>query len=404
MRLGRLEVARSLWGIGLLALLAVGCREDLTAPGTCPEYCPAKRIVMFDSLFVGSVFADSAYAGYVAPHLAEQAQVVTDGASAESRAIIRFLRFSETIDALPVASTDSFQLAIEIEGRGDVAGLELVVHRLPADVDTTVTHAGTDAFFEDSTEIGVIAIPDTLTSGAVSAVLPGDAFPTFEADSFVTAVGLRISAGSETFVDVGALAGLKPAVLTQYAQLQDGDTTVPGSATKGAAFNSFVSVDQSPFDRDILGVGGSPAWRALLRVDLPSLVVDSSDVSRATLILVPAEPILGAAGDTLRLRADALTEDVGPKSPIVAPTGEARDTLSTGGLDLLAGSSDTVLIDVTHIIKPWRADTTAPHSIALWMPPEAASVGQARFWSSRSAAGAPALLITYIPLFPRDEP
>jgi hypothetical protein len=68
------------------------------------------------------------------------------------------------------------------------------------------------------------------------------------------------------------------------------------------------------------------------------------------------------------------------------------------------GAIDTVVIDVTHVIKPWRADTSRPHSIVLWMVPEATSVGQARFWSSRSAVGAPSLAITYVPLFPRNEP
>jgi hypothetical protein len=385
-------------------MLVAGCREDLTAPGSCPEYCPAKRIDAFDSLFAVSIIADSAWTGYVAPDQAARAQAVTDGAAAESRPIIRFIPLPDVINALPIASIDSFRLDILVTGRAAVSGLELVVHYLPADIDSTTTHADLEPYFEDSTQIGVIALPDTFVNGAVGTALPGDAFPTLVDDGWVAAVGLNIASGPEAWVDLATLESFGQAVLTMYARGVQGEDTTEVSDFRQSRFDSYVSVDQTPFNRDILGVGGAPSWRSILRVDLPSYVVDSSDVSRATLILVPSEPILGAAGDTLRLRADALTEDVGPKSPIVAPAPEIRDTLSVGGLNLFVGASDTVVIDVTHIIKPWRADTSRPHSIVLWMVPEAASVGQARFWSSRNTGRAPSLAITYVPLFPRNEP
>lgn len=404
MRVGTLTAARVIWGASLLTMLVAGCREDLTAPGNCPEFCPAKLIDVFDSLFVGSVVADSAWTGYVAPDKAARAQVVSDGAVAESHATIRFIALPDEIGARPIASIDTFRLDILVTGRAAVSGLELVVHRLPADLDSTTTYADLQPYFEDSTQIAVIALPDTLVGGVVGTPLPGDAFPTLADDDWVAAVGLRIAAGPEAYVDLATLESVGQAVLTMYAKVVQGEDTTEANDFRLAAFDSYVSVDQTPFDRDVLGVGGAPSWRSILRVDLPSYVVDSSDVSRATLILVPSEPILGAAGDTLRLRADALIEDVGPKSPIVAPLPETGDTLSVGGLNLFVGASDTVVIDVTHIIKPWRADTTRPHSIVLWMVPQASSLGQARFWSSRNAASAPSLAITYVPLFPRNEP
>jgi hypothetical protein len=385
-------------------MLVAGCREDLTAPGTCPEYCPAKLIDVFDSLFVGSIVADSAWTGYVAPDKAILAQAVTDGAAVESHPIIRFFPLPDSLNLRPIASIDSFRLDILVPARAAVSGLELVVHRLPADIDSTSTYADLEPFFEDSTQIGVIPLPDTLVGGVVGTPLPGDAFPTLAEDGWVATVGFSILPGPEAWADLATMESLGQAVLTMYARVVQGEDTVEASDFQQAAFDSYVSVDQASFDRDILGVGGAPSWRSILRVDLPSYVVDSSDISRATLILVPSEPILGAAGDTLRLRADALIDDVGPKSPIVAPALGIQDTLSVGGLDLLVGASDTVVIDVTHIVKPWRADTARPHSIVLWMVPEAASLGQARFWSSRHAASAPSLAITYIPLFPRNEP
>jgi hypothetical protein len=404
MRVGTLSVTRVLWAASLLTMLVAGCREDLTAPGICPEYCPANLVDVFDSLFVGSIVEDSAWSGYVAPDQAIRAQAVTDGAAAESRPIIRFIALPDVINALPILSIDSFRLDVLVPARAAVSGLEMVVHRLTADIDSATTYADLAPYFEDSTQIGVIPLPDTLVGGVVGTPLPGDAFPTLAEDEWVAAVGLNLPPGPEAWVDLATLESFGQAVLTMYARVEQGTDTIEVSDFRQSAFDSYVSVDQTSFDRDVLAAGGAPSWRSILRVDLPSYVVDSSDVSRATLILVPSEPILGGAGDTLRLRADGLTQDVGPKSPIVAPAPEIRDTLSVGGLSLFVGASDTVVIDVTHIIKPWRVDTARPHSIVLWMVPEAASVGQARFWSSRSAVGAPSLAITYIPLFPRNEP
>lgn len=403
MSTGKSVTMRFFWGSSLLAALAVGCGENLTAPGACPQYCPVHRVDVIDSLFVGSIYADSAWVGYIRADQAERAQVVSDGTATESRAIIRFGRFSAEFNDQPIASIDSFRLRVGVIGRVAWPGLEFVAHRLPPDIDSATTHAALDPFFEDSTQIGILPLPDTLVADTISWFLPGDGFPTLVDDSMEAAIGLRLVSGPDGYADLSTIESLFPAQMTMYAQYVQGDSTIAVNEARAAVFDSYVSVDQAAPGPDVLGVGGAPSWRSFLRFDIPSLVTDSSDISRATLILVPSEPISGAMGDTLRLRADALTGDVGPKSPIFAPPRELWDTLSLGGLNLFPGVSDTVLIDVTHILKPLRADSARPHSIALWMVPEASSAGQARFWSSRNAASAPALFITYTPLFPREQ-
>jgi hypothetical protein len=382
-------------------MLVAGCQEDLTAPGTCPEYCPAKVIDVFDSVFVGSVYGDTAYVGYVLTHRAGRAQVVTDGVAAESRAINQFQRFSSEFNNQPIAVIDSFRLTLAVLGHSSFPGLELVMHHLPVGLDSTTTYADLDPFFDDSTQIGVLAIPDSLTRDTISVHLPGDAFPTLVADSMVTALGFRIASGPEGWADLGTIEAQIGAQMAIYVKYVIAGDSVEVNETRLTQFDSYVSVDQPAMGPDILAAGGAPSWRSFLRFDIPSWVTDSSDIARATLILVPSEPILGAAGDSVRLRADALTQDVGSKSPILVPGG-AADTLALGSIDVNTGWSDTLRIDVTHILKLLRQDLSRPHSIALWVVPQAGSVGQARFWSSRNAASAPALAVTWTPLFPRE--
>jgi hypothetical protein len=399
-----------LW-LGLTVAVVWSCGEDVVAPGVCPEYCPSRRVQMIDSVFPGSIVRDSSFSGYVPGHAAPALPVVTQGSSVESRAVMRFLPFADSINDEPIVSLDSLQLDVQMQRRAATAGLELVVYRLPATVDSGVTFAGLEPFFQDSALIGSVTIPDTVEDGTVSARLVDGAFPTLEQDSGVAAVGVALRAAGEGYVDLGTREGLQGSILVRYATvLRDTviiidstgtDTTivtdrlVATSDGRQPAMDTYAAQALPAADPDALPVGGTPSARALLRVHLPSNVVDSADVSRATLILVLAEPVAGAPGDTLRLRADGVSIDVGAKSPLLA----FSDTSSIGAADVAVGRTDTVRIDVTHIINPLRVDTLLPASIVLRIVPEGGTVGQPRFWSSRNAA-APSLHVTYIPLFP----
>jgi hypothetical protein len=367
---------------------------------------------MIDSIFPGSIVRDSSFRGYVTGYQAAAMQVVTEGSLTESRSLIRFFAFLDSINGEPIVSLDSFQLELELLRRAGITGLELLVYRLPATVDTTTTFTDVEPYFQDSTLIGTIAIPDTVEDGKLFAPLPAGAFPTLEQDSNVAAVGVALRAADEGYVDLGTREGLKAAELKRYGTvLRDSviiidstgtdttivtDTLVAASDGRQADMDSYVLEALPAGDPDALPVGGSPSARAFLRVDLPPQVVDSSDVSRATLILVLAEPVAGAPGDTLRLRADGLTIDIGAKSPLLA----FPDDSPFGAADIAVGATDTVRIDVTHIINPLRVDSLLPASIVLRIVTEGAVVGEPRFWSSRNAAGAASLQVTYIPLFP----
>jgi hypothetical protein len=67
------------------------------------------------------------------------------------------------------------------------------------------------------------------------------------------------------------------------------------------------------------------------------------------------------------------------------------------GAFLQAGSSDTVRVDVTEVLRAWRGDSTLPRVLVLRAIPEGGAIGELRFWSTADASRRPLLDITYVP-------
>jgi len=158
--------------------------------------------------------------------------------------------------------------------------------------------------------------------------------------------------------------------------------------------DTYVFTPPPPPPANALSVGGAPSSRSFIRLDLPKQVVDSSQVVRATLFLVPASPVLGPPGDTLRIVAHALATDIGPKSPIRPAI---SDSAGRVGARVIAGSTDTIKVDITDVIRSWKGDSLSPRAVALTVEREGGSWAEARFWSSANLTLRPMLDITFVP-------
>ena len=391
--------------LSIVLILAAACAEDVTAPGLCPDFCPSTRIGVVDTVVLGAIVRDSSFRGYVAPHNATNMQV-TVGGELVSHAVIRFADFSDSVqlgsDAAnrrAVVAVDSFRVQLTLANRSaDLGEFELVFHRLPASVDTLTPYSDLDPYFRDSTEVGVALVPDSITTGEVSGTLHAGAFPTLASDSSVAAIGVSLRAARPGFANLkSSNAGSANVRITRYVQVDSaGGQLVGRSDTTNADMDTFVFPPFPDAGAATLAVGGAPSARALLRVDSLRLrsIIDSSSVVRATLLIVPAEPIRGAPGDTLRILAEAMAADFGPKSPIITV---ASDSIWFASALVTVGSTDTVRVDVTHIIAPWRLNKQLPWAFVLRALEEGTTPAELRLGSSASASGAPALHITYVP-------
>jgi hypothetical protein len=385
-----------------ILLLITACVEDVASPGVCPDFCPPANIRVVDTVFTGSVVRDSSYRGYVPTHRATSLQVTTGGV-VESYAVILFDRFdaevrldTATTDEVPVIAVDSFGVNLIVDARSPGTGdFELAFFRLPVSVDSATTYADVQSTFSDSVEIAAASFSDVEAEDTIAVILPGDAFPALVDDSAV-AVGIAVRSANPAYVDFKSMnSALDQVSITRFVQVDsaDGEAAARTDRTLGV-FDTFLYPDLPEAGATTLQVGGSPSARAFLKVDLPAVVADSSNVIRATLLLVPAEPVVGAPGDTIRILAEGLAADIGPKSPIRQVPDDSIGTYS--GLTTV-GSTDTLRIDITHVVEPWRNNPTLVRTFMLRAVREAGTLGEFRFHSSSSAMGTPALHVTFIP-------
>jgi hypothetical protein len=114
---------------------------------------------------------------------------------------------------------------------------------------------------------------------------------------------------------------------------------------------------------------------------------------------VPSGPILGVPTDPSLLTGKAVLADLGAKSPVTDdPNFIARDTVTPG-------TSDTVKLDVTRMVRLWQSNAGLPEAVFLSLLPEAATFMRAEFGSTRRPEiGAPRLRITYQTPFPFENP
>ncbi len=398
---------RRWWLLGIV-LVAGACQESLTSPGACPDYCPAARLQVRDTVLTGALTREEWFRGYVAADRAISMQAASDGSQELSRVVVRFLPLGDSVtvgsERLFIAAVDSFRLRFSlIRRRRDVSGLEVRLHRLPVGVDTTWAFADLDPFFQDSTLVGTIVIPDSVLVDTVATVdslvtiVPGDAFPLPAQDSQRVAVGLAIRSDQAGYADFSTRQGTQgQSLVVRYVSVDSSGTLVSREESRFGDFDTFVARPVPAPAATAVAVGGTPAARAFLRLIVPDTILQRASIVRATLLLVPTTPALGAPGDSINLRAFGLEADYGPKSRFLpAPA----DTIIRGAVKVAVGSPDTIRIDVTHIVRPWQADTTRPRSILLGIVPEAATLSELHLATSRSAGPKPAIRVTYVPLF-----
>ena len=440
---------RRLAVLGVVAAAAVlACTEDLTAPGRCDQYCPPEKIVVYDTILDSAITRDSAYGrpiGYVSVPEAP-VMLVESLPGRISRAIFRFNRApflrrapsSTDTTTGPLLQPDSVFVAMRIVRReAKASNLTVHLYRLPLSIDSTTTFSdpavrdsfarpplrsvNLDTLLAQATRYDSVIARDTIhldtltgdrltrdsLNGEVQYLLifklDSLAVPFDTTDSGRVALGVRVTADSFASLALSAseqINGQAPA-LHWFNRLDSLGTIVdyrqpPVSPAGGGGFDGFVfTPDPAPLDTNLL-VGGLPAARSLLRVNLPRAIRDSTQIVRATLILVASDSVRGVPSDSFVLFVHPAAVDLGAKSSILRDPFLAPDSAV-----IHVGFTDTVRIEITNILRRWQADTSLPRSLVLHQgsdfPFEGVTLAEARFFSSRAALRRPTLRLTYVP-------
>jgi hypothetical protein len=392
-----------------LALLSAACSEHLTAPGDCPGNCPSDHLVMRDTIIFGE--RDSTYTGFVTASQGIRMLLSNGFGGSQSLGIVRFAAGFDSISyqgKFYPAVRDSVLLSVTLMARDPAAtGLALDVYRLPptVPVDSATGYADVAPLLTPDRLLGSMAIPDTLTTGTLRLAFSGaglDPLAFIPADSNVLRLAFRLSSAAPTGVAIGSgSAGTSgPGFLTWLrATVPDtagGDTTIVQGLPRIVLYSSSIGdAAASPSSPDLLAVGGIPSARSIVRFAVPSRITDTASIVRATLILVPTEPMTALPGDSALLDVEGVFSDLGPKSPRIQTLADYITTRL-----IVPGEADSIQMDVTNVARLWNEAAGIPSSLLVAMTPEASTFGFARFGSSRTPDHRPAIRITYASPYP----
>jgi hypothetical protein len=389
-------------GAALLAVLAagLGCRENVTAPGSCPGICPSGQIRIVDTTLTGIVVSDTSYTGYVGAREASFL-VASTGDALRAVALVKFgtrdstFYVTGTDTALHVGRFDSAVVTVTITSRDTLAhNLWLLAYRLPGLFDTSLTRVDVQPYLVDSLLVDSIAIPDTLKSGLVSKTIFNRRLDTIPAiDSNVVSLAFVARAAGAATVAVASSEEIAGAPrLYWYVHARAPLDTLAHTISIGPQFDTFVYDPLAASPATALLAGGLPSARALVRFQLPAAAIDSVGLVRATLILTQTAPARGLPNEHFRLSARGIIRDFGAKSVIFT------DTAAGGTAAVVAGDSGQISIEVARLLRVWGtvSGDSLPRAMMLLGQPEGGGMGAVTIARGGSGATAPRLRITYI--------
>ncbi|HEY3134278.1 MAG TPA: hypothetical protein VGJ47_06570 [Gemmatimonadaceae bacterium] len=411
-----------LLAIAALFLSIYSCSENLDSSGVCGVLCPPIGGNVQNTTLNGAVEVDTSVQSLSGLGTESGLLLANRGDTLDTRVVVRFDSLPSTFvpagdTAQSISSVDSAYILFQLDTLS-VKGAEPVTIEA-YDVDTTANDTSTAAIL-------ALFRPDRfISSQTFGRAELTDSLKYFISNSFVLGkiqnklplrIGLRATGIASSQMRIYSSEFGAPPVMFFRA--------TPDTATKplGVTLLSKTPIDQSilaanlrdymviakappPASPTTLAVGGVPPRRVYVRFTIPSSIIDSSTVVRATLLLNQLPNTALDPTDTVKVMAQVVlagkvVTDPEKASQIIA--GISADTLR-----LRPGDSGLVNVELARAFSLWRTQQpdTLPRAIVLQSVPEGNTPLEIRFSSSEDlAALRPRLRISYTSRVPLGLP
>ena len=387
-----------------LAVVILGsCTEKLDSSGVCAVLCPPLGGAV-QNVTIDAVALDTAVPSLSGPGAETRLLLATRGDTLDARIILRFDSLPSTYregadTAKLITLVDSAVLRLRLDTLSIKGGIPVTIEAY--DVDTTANDTSTAAVLAMFRPDRLIASLTYTRSGLRDTIdypLP-NAHVLAKAQSGqrlrigLRAVSLGISQVSFFAEESGLPTRLRfrvaadtvipPYTITPFSKTPTDDPVARENLGDYTIF-ALRPPEGSPVD---LEVGGIPSRRSLFRFDIPSSIIDSSTIIRATLLLnqIP-NPLLDPTDTVfvlpqLSLAGSAVTD---PAKAAQIITGLGIDTVK-----VRPGDSGLVLIELANAFPVWKQlkVSETPRVIVLRSRDEGVSPLQARFYSLEAAPG-----------------
>ncbi len=390
----------------------------------CPILCPQAQLTLQDTTFFAVEF-DTSMSGF--PELGSETRffVASLGDTLESQAVVRFdsvpqrfFHLNSIVDS-PIVFVDSAYIRLPVV-TGDTVGDPTTIEIYDVDLDgaedadpTLVTTAFTPDRLLGSATIAAADLKDSakvfIDNARLLEIIQRDA------PGNRLRIGIRVSPTGNARVSListngGGQPGLffRPSQDSTVSQISAfGMSRTPEDPIAQLNFVDYqvVSRGPPPPTGEVLRVGGLPGNRAYLRFDIPSNILDSTNVVRATLILDQTasvgapEPTDSFSIQPWRVVASSAVTDLRRQMSLIQPN-RANDTLRVVG----EGSGERQF-EIIDLVRAWRGTSpdTTPRAVVLRSAVEGELARQVDFFSLEAPqAMRPRLRLSYLPR--REDP
>jgi hypothetical protein len=411
------QVVKLLTAVAAVVSIAA-CSEKLEAGKSCPLLCPTQAVTLLDTT-IDAVVVDTTVLGLPPIGTETYLMLASHGDTLETRAIVRFDTLPQTYTKSGTDSTivsiDSATLVTPIVKPDSAHRPTSPVTIEVYDVDTAATDTVSSILgslfrpdrFLGSKTFAPESLLDTLripisTDSVLDRVKNGKRLrvgyrlrstPGYDIRIGTTqnsqAVSLRIKASKDT--------AATPVVVTPLSNTPTDQPFIAGPL----ADYTIVLKGLTTTPATLLSVGGVPSRRAFLHFNVPSHIVDSTTIVRASLLLTQVPNRRVDQRDSVYVFPLAVLA-----APVVTDIASALQFLGGNGqfgLDSVRmAPSDSGLrsFEIAGLVRTWRSQplTVSPRSIALRSGAEAQLPAQFDFFSTKGPAGLrPRLRITYVP-------
>ena len=398
------------------------CSENLDSSAVCDVLCPQVGGPV-QNITIDGVVVDTTVQALSGLGTEPALLLATRGDTLDTRVIIRFDSLPATFvpqgdTAQPIASVDSAYIRLMLDTTA-IKGTDPVTIEA-YDVDTTAN---------DTSSAAVLALfrPDRFISSQT--FLRADLTDTlkyFISNAAVLAkiqngaalrVGLRaVSVGSSQlrFISTEGSFGPEmsfratPDTLTAPLTVLPLSKTPVGQAILAGNLSDYTLIAKGPppAPPSLLAVGGLPARRVYISFDIPSNIIDSSTILRATLLLNQLPNTDIDPTDTVAFLPQVVLAGTAVTDPSKAA--QIIGSISIDTLRLRPGDSGPANVELAAAFSIWRVvkPDTLPRAIVLKSVAEGNSPLELRFSSSEDVVAAlrPRLRISFTSKVPLRLP
>ncbi|MEO6443646.1 MAG: hypothetical protein ABIZ91_16310 [Gemmatimonadaceae bacterium] len=358
------------WLLGAaLGASVMACTEDLEGGAACPALCSGQNVTVFDTTFE-AVTLDTTLLGIPAFGNEGALLLASRGDTLDIRSVVRFDSISPTfvkggVDSV-ITRLDSAYLLLQVNATGTKVRAPVRIDLF--DVDTTeadTSLAVVKTLFRPDRLIGGTTLDTNQVKDSIRVYFNNAALLAKISARKRLRVGIKATSTAGVEINLGAIDGGQSPFLRFDPAPEDTvikaitvsplSRTPVGQVQLAADFLDYIVVFKAPAPPTgpVLSTGGMPNRRIYLRFNIPSRILDSATVLRATLILTQQPRRAVDPRDSMSVYPQVVR--AGEDLLDITRSAILTDPFAFDSIRVAPGDSGIRVIEMAAAVRQWAA-------------------------------------------------